>query len=383
LQRPYTTNSTSPHYANTIGHDSIGQLKFLRVLTGNSIPWHTEDFHDSELFLANWVGKSYQWRDDYIRGPHVMTIDAQHVLMIMKTTIMFTSASTLPVHNGVHQSLTRYTTSSILSSTQISWQLYVLDFVHILMTVPRVSPTVSPKDTHLHHTMTSSHSRTISDGTISYAEKISKEWKHVQYQYAKRYGLIKQSEGWVLGLIKLMANSLFQLWELRNQCRHGHDNATRQQSLAEQAHREIRCLYQLKPLTLPQDQNLFRHSVDEHLTETVPQLRTWIVHNKKLILHSVRVAKAQVTLHTHRIQRFFPRHRAHKSTMDTNRPTQAPKRHRITRITTYFPTLACSRPQQALQTVAEDNELIMNALQRRLIRRRQLNLPDLFPDHPG
>jgi hypothetical protein len=51
--------------------------------------------------------------------------------------------------------------------------------------------------------------------------KVSKEWQQVQYQYAKRYGMIKQSEGWVLGLIKIMANLSFQLWELRNQCRHG------------------------------------------------------------------------------------------------------------------------------------------------------------------
>jgi hypothetical protein len=54
--------------------------------------------------------------------------------------------------------------------------------------------------------------------------KVSKEWNQVQYQHAKRYGMVKQSDGWMLGLIKLMANLSFQLWELRNQCRHGHDN---------------------------------------------------------------------------------------------------------------------------------------------------------------
>jgi hypothetical protein len=63
--------------------------------------------------------------------------------------------------------------------------------------------------------------------------KVSKEWNQVQYQHAKRYRMVKQSEGWMLGLIKLMANSSFQLWELRNQCRHGHDNATAQQSMHE------------------------------------------------------------------------------------------------------------------------------------------------------
>jgi hypothetical protein len=56
------------------------------------------------------------------------------------------------------------------------------------------------------------------------------------------------------------------------------NNATRQQSLYEQAHREIRCLYQLKSLTLHQVQNLFWHSVEEHLTETVSQLRTLVAH---------------------------------------------------------------------------------------------------------
>jgi hypothetical protein len=214
--------------------------------------------------------------------------------------------------------------------------------------------------------------------------KVSKEWNQVQYQHAKCYGMVKQSEGWMLGLIKLMANSSFQLWELRNQCRHGHDNATRQQSMHDQAHREIRCLYQLKNLTLPQDLNLFCHSVDEHLTETVPQLRTWIIHNKKLILHSVRVAKAQAKLHTHRIQRFFPQQGVCQSTTAQNHSTTAPRRHRITCISTYFTTLPrTSIRQQALQTVAEDNALILNAPLRHIIRRRQLNIPDLFPDHPG
>jgi hypothetical protein len=212
----------------------------------------------------------------------------------------------------------------------------------------------------------------------------NQEWQQVQYQYAKRYGMVKQSEGWLLGLIKLMANASFQLWELRNQCRHGHDNATRQQSMHEQAHREIRCLYQLKPLTLPQDFNLFRQSVDEHLTETVPQLHTWIIHNKKLILHSVHVAKAQAKLHTHRIQQFFIKQGARQSTVGTYRPPPAPRRHRITRISTFFPPLTRNGTQhQDLQTVSEDTELTLNGTQRRLIRRRQLNIPDLFPDHPG
>jgi hypothetical protein len=83
--------------------------------------------------------------------------------------------------------------------------------------------------------------------------KLTREWRLVQYQYAKCYGLVKQSEGWILDLVKLMAHSLFKLWELRNTCRHGHDNASRQQSIYKQTHCEVHCLYLLQPMVLQQD----------------------------------------------------------------------------------------------------------------------------------
>jgi hypothetical protein len=37
--------------------------------------------------------------------------------------------------------------------------------------------------------------------------KLTKEWRLVQYQFAKRYGLVKESKGWTVDLIKMMANS--------------------------------------------------------------------------------------------------------------------------------------------------------------------------------
>jgi hypothetical protein len=70
-----------------------------------------------------------------------------------------------------------------------------------------------------------------------------------QYHFAKRYGLEKQSKGWTVDLVKI-ANSSFQLWELRNACCHGHDDASKQQSIYEQTHREVCCLYLLQPMVL-------------------------------------------------------------------------------------------------------------------------------------
>jgi hypothetical protein len=50
-------------------------------------------------------------------------------------------------------------------------------------------------------------------------------------------------------------------------------------------------------------------------------------------------------------------------------------------MTTFFSVLGIS--QSVLPTVAEDTSLISSAVQRCQLRRRALNIPDLFPDHPG
>jgi hypothetical protein len=60
------------------------------------------------------------------------------------------------------------------------------------------------------------------------------EWSTSQYFFARRYGMLKPSEGWLVLLIKLMATSSFTLWDSRNQSRHGPDAATKAQLLKEQ-----------------------------------------------------------------------------------------------------------------------------------------------------
>jgi hypothetical protein len=135
--------------------------------------------------------------------------------------------------------------------------------------------------------------------------KVSTDWEMIQQQYARRYGLVKKSEGWLVRLIRLMAQSCHTLWESRNSCRHGGNSATRAQIQSDQVHREIQCLYLLGDKVLSTDRPLFMNTVEEHLTQSTAQLRAWIQHNKKLICHSVRVATAHLKLNTHRIQSFL------------------------------------------------------------------------------
>jgi hypothetical protein len=117
--------------------------------------------------------------------------------------------------------------------------------------------------------------------------KLSKEWDILQYHYARRYSLVKLSEGWVLKLIRLMVTLCYTPWDKRNTCSHGHDSSSsRMQLQHDQAHRAICCLYLLQDKVLAWDQHLFWNTADEHLTQSTIQLCSWIQHNKKLILHT-------------------------------------------------------------------------------------------------
>ena len=236
--------------------------------------------------------------------------------------------------------------------------------------------------------------------------KLSPEWASLQYYISKREGTLKESEGWTLKLIKLMANSSFQLWEIRNGCRHGIDEVTQQQSKRDQAHRELCCLYALREQVLPQDSHLFRASLDLHLTESVSQIRSWLTHNKKLIVHSNKIAKKQSTLKTHRLQTFFQSRTHQSKSVLPLRPSQAKngskhnsKRFRPAFISRHFRTAYTSR--SSLPVIPDgaplpahltnqpprqqfiDSCFIEKPASISRLPVRPTSVPQTYPDHPG
>ena len=243
--------------------------------------------------------------------------------------------------------------------------------------------------------------------------KLSKEWGPAQYRYARRYNLIDASKNWQVRLNRMLANASFKAWQTRNGCRHGIDSATKQQASQEQAHRELHCLYSFQHMVLPQDTALFRTSIETHLQESTSQIRTWIIHNKKLITHSVQIAKAQERLHIKRIQSFFPVIGKTTSIVDRRRTiTSAPRQQRYTRITKHFSATHKKRSSKAnnqkkeklrqfntptmttyynpggsiqlrMPTITENEPITSTSPQRRMTRRRHLQDRALFPDHPG
>lgn len=241
--------------------------------------------------------------------------------------------------------------------------------------------------------------------------KMGKLWGPKQHAFAKRYDLTEVSKRWQNRLVRLFANASFRLWEIRNGCRHGIDAATKQLAQQEQAHRELRILYTFRTQVLQQDRGLFQETIEAHLSETTSQIRTWITHNRKLLLHSVKVAKAQMILNTQHLQSFFPRVATIRSTVPAPRAREHIRYH-TTRLAAHFPTISMLRStsrrrQQSvakkrfntpdmscfynpdalehaqLPPIDENTPSQTTSPQRRQIRRRRHNIIHLYPDHPG
>jgi hypothetical protein len=135
--------------------------------------------------------------------------------------------------------------------------------------------------------------------------KISKEWEILQFKYATRHSLLKESQNWITWLIKNMAHQSFAIWDSRNKSRHGHDYSTSIQAETAQVHRDISVLYELRDSVLPEDRDLFCKSIDAHLLCPLSVLKGWLAINRKFILWSVKIANIQAKTGTRPISQYF------------------------------------------------------------------------------
>ena len=243
--------------------------------------------------------------------------------------------------------------------------------------------------------------------------KLSQEWGHAQYRYAKRYNLVDASKNWQIKLIRLLANASFKVWQIRNGGKHGIDKATKQQALQDQAHRELRSLYALQNSVMHQDTHYFQTSLETHQKESTARIRTWIIHHKKLILYSAKLATTQAKLRIKRLKSFFPvqktirsitttthtEHRERRRTTPTrmenhfhtkqakhsthrnNRRKERLKQYNTPLMSAYYNPIGTTASK--LPTIKENEPTKSTSPQRRMTQRRHLNDKALYPDHPG
>jgi hypothetical protein len=171
--------------------------------------------------------------------------------------------------------------------------------------------------------------------------------------------------------------------------------ATKNVKTRERLTKALRQLYQHRSEVLHQDRELFYDSVEEHLQANNTQLQEWIVHNKKLILHSVRTAQSKSATHTNDIKNFFRKKiRTLRSKIEksSGKFQRVLKKMYSTGLNQHFPQVPPSKsilpyiPENAplpQSHLIATNSTLANKPFRPHPRVIQQTLFDLFPDHPG
>ena len=92
---------------------------------------------------------------------------------------------------------------------------------------------------------------------------------------------------------RLLIDQWFQLWKLRNEDRHGKDQAQHSILRAGTLHAEIRELYTHRLQVCPSDRSLFHNSADDHIHQhpSLDSLEDWISTYRPVILASVAQAQ--------------------------------------------------------------------------------------------
>ena len=121
------------------------------------------------------------------------------------------------------------------------------------------------------------------------------EWRLLQAQYIERQGGSSPyvtSGTWTMGLGRMLIDQWLELWQLRNNQRHGQDQEN-QRSIREQAlYSELKHLYTYRSRVCPTDKNLFHSSADEHIANhpSLDAIENWIFTYRTAIEASVAQA---------------------------------------------------------------------------------------------
>ena len=128
-----------------------------------------------------------------------------------------------------------------------------------------------------------------------YRGRWSVEWRHHQDSFRANnpqcYPM--SGEDWIRGIGRLLIDQWLHLWKLRNDDRHGKDQATNSLLRARTLHAELRELYSYKLQMCPIDRHLFHASVEEHIQchSSLDSLEDWLHNYRPVILSSVDQAR--------------------------------------------------------------------------------------------
>ena len=127
-----------------------------------------------------------------------------------------------------------------------------------------------------------------------YKGRWSTNWKQAQdtfYHQRHRTQLVLSGQQWVLEMGRLMIDSWFELWKIRNEQRHGYEKTQQQQIKAVQLKTELQDIYTYRDKVCPDDTKLFHQNVEEHFSShSLSSIETWIALHREAIKASAQQA---------------------------------------------------------------------------------------------
>ena len=140
------------------------------------------------------------------------------------------------------------------------------------------------------------------------------EWQDIASDYinslpSKQKGKGINGKTWVNGITVILYKFAQDVWQERNDDRHGRDKTAHKQLLVEQASLQTEEFYKLRNAVLPRHRQLFYESYEQHkeVEETSKGLLQWISTWGPVIHQSSEQAKRLGINGVHSILRYFRR----------------------------------------------------------------------------
>ena len=98
---------------------------------------------------------------------------------------------------------------------------------------------------------------------------------------------------WVTGLISILLHFSWNVWNERNEDRHGRDKTEKERLLVERALLQLEELYKIRLDVLPRHRNLFYDNVEQHkqVDKTSKSISQWLYTWSSVIHHSAATAR--------------------------------------------------------------------------------------------
>ncbi len=199
--------------------------------------------------------------------------------------------------------------------------------------------------------------------------KLSHHWTHLQQVFVWRTAPTTKfdSEAWLRLIIRPIFTDCLDLWTIRNTERHGTDSQTKKSLHAAQVERDLRALYLMQPDVLAADRDLFRDSVEDHLTDDIYTIRQWVLSHRQIIHRSRREARHRSTQTIKLLPKYFHPLKSGKRKRKyyKSAPTPVPI-YESTRMSDHFPHTP-SLPAPVARTDQQLSHLVRNFQQLPLI----------------